>query len=367
MPELPEVETIKRGLVKFLVHKRIADVEILCDKSFQGPRELLLNQTITNIRRRGKALLIDLENGITLLIHLRMTGQLIYRNAGIEDGADLMEVAHSQKISDTNSFAGGHPTDSFFTALPNQQTRVIISLVDPTYREKSSINPDFHDKSQSNHDHLYFNDQRKFGFIKVIPTDEVNDDSFIKSLAPEPWDMSAADFYQRLQHHPGAPIKAVILDQKVIAGLGNIYADEALFMSKIHPEQLAGSLSQKEATLLLQSARTVMEHSIDSGGSTMATYVRADGTRGNYLELFAQVFRREGQPCPVCGTEIIKIRVAGRGTHICPTCQMLHKKAPHCHRTQHSPVLTRRQVLCKTALHPHRPHHSQPNPSGVSS
>mgnify|MGYP000977901489 FL=1 len=300
MPELPEVETIKRGLERFLLNKKIVQVKIGTEKSFVGPKELVEGQKIVGLRRRGKALLVDLSGGVTLMVHLRMTGQLIYRTVGAENGADILAVAKRQQLGDEQSFAGGHPTDAFFTELPNKQTRVEIKLQDGT---------------------LFFNDQRKFGFIKVLETREVEDEAFIKKLAPEPWQMKAEEFYQRLQRHKNALIKAVILDQGVIAGLGNIYADEALFMAKIHPARRAGSLSKEEAKELLMAARRVMEKSIESGGSTMATYVRADGTKGDYLEKFAQVFRREGQPCLVCGAEIEKLRVAGRGTHICPVCQ----------------------------------------------
>lgn len=284
MPELPEVETIRRGLESFIKNAKITKVKVLCDKSFIGPKELVEKQTIKNIRRKGKALLLDLENGITMMIHLRMTGQLIFRG--------------------DESFAGGHPTDSFFTELPDKQTRVIFELENGT---------------------LFFNDQRKFGFVKVLETAEVENDKFIKSLAKEPWDITFDEFKKNLMRHKSAPIKAVILDQKVIAGIGNIYADEALFYAKIHPSRATGSLFDAEIEKLLEGAKTVMQASIDSGGSTMKTYVKADGTKGDYLRLFAKVFRREGEPCERCGTEIIKIRVAGRGTHICPKCQKEEK------------------------------------------
>ncbi|MDO4978874.1 MAG: bifunctional DNA-formamidopyrimidine glycosylase/DNA-(apurinic or apyrimidinic site) lyase [Candidatus Saccharibacteria bacterium] len=281
MPELPEVETIKRGLSKFIVEKTIVKTEILCEKSFVGPVELTEGQKIVGITRRGKALLIELANGITMMIHLRMTGQLIYRGE--------------------ESYAGGHPSENFVAELPNKQTRVIFEFNDGT--------------------HLYFNDQRKFGFVKLIPNSEIDDDPFIAKLAPEPWDMPLEQFTTNLNRHKNSCIKATILDQSVIAGVGNIYADEALFATKIHPERLSGSLTEPEIKNLLANIAKVMDASINSGGSTMATYVRADGTRGDYLEKFAQVFRREGEPCPCCGTEIKKIRVAGRGTHICPECQ----------------------------------------------
>lgn len=279
MPELPEVETIRRGLNDFVVQKKIRKVKVLCEKSFIGPKELICAK-ILKIRRRGKCLIFDFENGISMMTHLRMTGQLIY------DGAER--------------YAAGHPSENFTAELPNKQTRVIFEFEDGT---------------------LYFNDQRKFGFCKVVPTAEVEEDKFIASLAPEPWDIEVSDFYEKLQRHKNSAIKAVILDQKIICGLGNIYADEALFDAEIHPKTLAGKLSFDEAAALVQSAKKVMEASINSGGSTMKTYVRADGTKGDYLEKFAQVFRREGLECPRCGEEIEKIRVAGRGTHICPHCQ----------------------------------------------
>ena len=304
MPELPEVETIRRGLRQFILQKRLKKTRILCDKSFLGPKELIEGQKIIAIRRFGKALVFDFENRISMMIHLRMTGQLIFRAKGEESGRDYLEMIAAgdfkTSLYDKKSFAGGHPTDSFFSELPNKQTRVIFTFDDGT---------------------LYFNDQRKFGFCKVLETNEVMQDSFIKKLAKEPWEISVMEFEANLMRHKNAEIKPTILDQTVIAGLGNIYADEALFLAKIHPERLTGSLKHEEIALLLESAKKVMQESIDSGGSTMATYVKADGTRGDYLRKFAQVFRREGEPCNRCGTEIIKIKVAGRGTHLCPHCQ----------------------------------------------
>lgn len=277
MPELPEVETIKRGLTGYILGQKIRKIEVRCDKSFIG---VPCCGKVREIRRFGKALVVDLDNGKSMMIHLRMTGQLIF------DGEER--------------FAAGHPSESFVDNLPNKQTRVIL------YFENGV---------------LYFNDQRKFGFIKVLDADAVEDDEFIRRLGPEPWVMSDDEFYERLMRHKAAPIKAVLLDQAVVAGLGNIYADEALFAAGIYPGRRTGNVSREEAAQLLTAAREVMERSIDSGGSTMATYVRADGTRGDYLEKFAQVFRREGQACPRCGTEILKTRVAGRGTHYCPKCQ----------------------------------------------
>lgn len=281
MPELPEVETIRRGLKKLIIEQRIRKIEVLCEKSFIGvPPEGI----IVGVRRFGKALILDLDSQKSLMIHLRMTGQLIY------DGK--------------KRYAAGHPSDNFTAKLPNGQTRVIFYL---------------------DEGNLFFNDQRKFGFVKVMDTREVEKDAFILKLAPEPWRMDENLFFEKLQRHRNSSIKSIILDQTVICGLGNIYADESLFMSKIHPLTKCGMISRKEAGKLLESAKEVMDKSIASGGSTMKDYVKADGSRGDYLDKFAQVFRREGQPCRVCGTTIIKIRVAGRGTHICPHCQVLEE------------------------------------------
>lgn len=283
MPELPEVETIRRGLGKFILNKKFVQVKVLEKKSFICEEEGFLKQgwKVANLRRFGKALVVDLEGGFSMMIHLRMTGQLIWQGK-------------------ETRFAAGHPSENFVAELPNKQTRVVFEFEDGK---------------------LFFNDQRKFGFVKVLKTTEVERDEFIRNLAKEPWEMTVLELAEQFKRHKNSPVKAVILDQKVICGLGNIYADESLFYAGIHPEVKAGDLSEKQIEKLLEGARKVMQESIDSGGSTMATYRRADGSRGDYLEKFAKVFRKEGTPCPKCGTIIKKIRVAGRGTHICPECQ----------------------------------------------
>lgn len=287
MPELPEVETIRRGLSERCIERTIREVKVFCEKSFVGPKEVVLGARIVAIRRRGKALLFDLSNGVTMMMHLRMTGQLVW------DSSESSE-------KHVPSFAGGHPTEDFFRRMPGKQTRVEFDF----------------DGGK-----LFFNDQRKFGFVKPIPTKEVEEDKFIASLGPEPWEMRAEELFSVFQRRKGSPVKAILLDQKVVAGIGNIYADEACFFAGVYPGRLAGTLEVQDAAKLLEGAGKVMQASIDSGGSTMATYVRPDGSRGDYLEKFAEVFRREGKECRRCGAEIVKVRVAGRGTHYCPECQ----------------------------------------------
>lgn len=284
MPELPEVETIRRGLTDCVVKERggkLLRVKVLEQKSFIGEPSRVVGAEVLRMRRRGKALIFDLENQVSLICHLRMTGQMIW-------------------VSDSDRFAGGHPNDNFISELPNKQTRVVLEF------EKGK---------------LFFNDQRKFGFIKVVGTSEVEQDGFIRKLAKEPWEMTGRELYEKLQRHKGAPIKSAILDQTIICGLGNIYADEALYYARVNPRRKAGSLTLSEVEKLVEGARVVMERSLEAGGSTIRNYVKSDGTKGDYLELFAEVFNRQGRSCRRCGAKIEKVRVGGRGTHFCPQCQ----------------------------------------------
>jgi formamidopyrimidine-DNA glycosylase len=211
-----------------------------------------------------------------------MTGQLVY-------------------VGETR-FGAGHPSDSLVDSLPDKSTRVTIQFSDNTT--------------------LYFNDQRKFGWMRLLPSAQVSELAFMQRLGPEPLEDSFTvdDFRQRLTRRARSNIKATLLDQSVIAGVGNIYADESLWGARIHPKRLTGSLTENEQALLYKEVREVMKLSIAKGGSSNRNYVNAEGKKGSYMD-FARVFRREKQPCQRCGTIIEKTRVAGRGTHICPVCQ----------------------------------------------
>lgn len=289
MPELPEVETVRVGLSHFLPGKRVSKVQHDWPKGFPNApadvKSFLLGASITGVRRRAKVLLIDLDTAYTLVIHLKMTGQLVYRG-------------------DHERFGAGHPNDSLVNNLPDKSTRVAFTFSDAT--------------------RLFFNDQRKFGWVRLLPATEVEQLDFFKKVGPEPLaaDFTAAHFAGRLQRRARSGIKAVLLDQTVIAGVGNIYADESLWGAKIHPETKVGDISKQKLTALYNALRTVLRLSIEKGGSTDRNYVDAEGRRGSYLT-FANVFRRQGRPCPRCGTTMIKIRAAGRGTHLCPHCQHL--------------------------------------------
>ncbi len=288
MPELPEVETVRSGLHKLIIGRVVTSAKSDNPKSFPNSaidvQEFLINATITNVRRRAKVLMIDLSTDYTLVIHLKMTGQLVF-------------VGEKR-------FGAGHPNDSLINKLPDKSTRVTLEFSDGT--------------------HLYFNDQRKFGWVRLMPTLEVPNIDFMKKVGPEPLeaDFTAKEFAERFTRRANTSIKAAILDQSVIAGVGNIYADESLWGAKIHPSRLVKSITAKELKALYTDVREVMNLAIAKGGSSNQTYINAEGQKGHYMD-FARVFRREGQVCPRCGTTIIKLRVAGRGTHICPHCQTL--------------------------------------------
>lgn len=291
MPELPEVETIRLGLNQYLVGQEIVDVEIFNLKSFPAPAsqidEQVIGSTVLELQRRAKVLIMPLSSGHSLLFHLKMTGQIVL-------------VAPDGQRS-----AGGHPTSSMADALPDSSTRVVFRIQDGST--------------------LYFNDQRKFGWIKLVPNSEVELDSLIARLGPEPLsaEFTVAEFQKVLTRRKGSPIKAVILDQSTVSGVGNIYADEALHLAKIHPAVQAGDLTPVQVKRLHQAIKDIIALGIKHGGTSFSSYVTALGGTGDYFER-ARVFKRQGLTCPVCGTVIIKTRVAGRGTHYCPVCQ----KAP---------------------------------------
>lgn len=289
MPELPEVETVRSGLSRLLPGRVVANVQFDWPKSFPNApadvEQFLMKSQITAVKRRAKVLLIELSTNYTLVIHLKMTGQLVFRSANEQFGA-------------------GHPNDSLIGELPDKSTRVTLTFID-----KSS---------------LYFNDQRKFGWVRLLPTPEVMNLDFFKKVGPEPlhadftWQVMKA----RMLRRKNSNVKAVLLDQTVLAGVGNIYADESLWGAKINPNTLVKNMSEQQFKKLHSELLFVLKLAIEKGGSTDKNYVDAEGKKGSYMD-FARVFRREGLECPRCGTVVEKTRVAGRGTHTCPHCQPL--------------------------------------------
>ncbi|MGB4761828.1 MAG: bifunctional DNA-formamidopyrimidine glycosylase/DNA-(apurinic or apyrimidinic site) lyase [Candidatus Saccharimonas sp.] len=297
MPELPEVETVRRGLERLIIGRTVTSVRCLdSPKSFPNdPAEVaaqLIGADIVAVRRRAKVLLIDLSTNYTLVTHLKMTGQIVW----------LAQSTPTNMTDPSSRFGAGHPNDSLVGELPDRSTRVVYEFSDGS--------------------HLYFNDQRKFGWMKLYPTPEVSNIDFMKKVGPEPLELefSHADFVQRIRRRNNTTIKAAILDQTVIAGVGNIYADESLWGTKLRPATRVRDIADETLGQLLEEIRTVMVIAIEKGGSTDKNYVNAEGKKGSYID-FARVFRREGLDCPRCGAMIEKIRCAGRGTHVCPVCQ----------------------------------------------
>ncbi len=273
MPELPEVEIVRRDLESHVLGHRVASVEVLWERSIATPAapefvRRLTGRAITGVDRRGKFLLLRLDSGETLAVHLRMTGRLLVRPAG---------------------------------AAPDPHLRVRIVLEDGA--------------------ELRFADQRKFGRLYLL--DPSGLEALLSRLGPEPLNAQAGreQFLALLRQRRGA-LKPLLLDQATIAGLGNIYANEALFRAGLHPLRRAESLSEQERLRLYEAVRETLQAAIEHGGTSIATFLSALGTYGRNQE-YLLVHQRAGTPCPRCGTPIERIVVAGRGTFLCPRCQRL--------------------------------------------
>lgn len=287
MPELPEVETIRRDLNRLVRQVRIKHVEIrkakilrTLPKAFQ---KALTGQQITGIARRGKLLIFSLFTPDRyLLMHLKMTGQLIYRRHG-------------------RFVAGGHPVPlPEPDELPNKFTHLIFHFADGAQ--------------------LFFNDLRQFGYAQIV--DAESKDRIVASYGVEP--LTAAFTLQYLQHElkkRKTSIKQVLLDQTVIAGLGNIYVDEVCFAAKIRPSQTAARVSPAESQRLYRAIKTILKKAITHRGTTFAKYRDGYGRAGGFVR-FLKVYGRSGERCLRCKKGVImKVKVAGRGTAYCPVCQ----------------------------------------------
>jgi formamidopyrimidine-DNA glycosylase len=269
MPELPEVETIKRELYPHVIGRRFTDVTICDAKLVRQPsveefRRKLIGKKINSLKRRGKYLIFRLSDSIALIIHLKMSGALLLNPEQI-----------------------------------NRHARVIFHLDNGSW--------------------LVFTDRRRLGALWLVE----NEQTIIGKLGPEPLasEFTAELLAKRLQKHK-APIKAVLLDQSFIAGIGNMYADEALFAARIHPLRQANSLSPKEIRNLHKAIVNVLRSAIDSKGASVDTYKRPDGQFGTAHSNFS-VAHRGGEPCPVCGTTIQRLAIRNRGSYFCPKCQKL--------------------------------------------
>ena len=289
VPELPEVETIKKQLEKYLVGHRITKVEVRWRKSLPENENKLVEGYVKKIRRFGKVLSIDLDNGYSAVVHIKLTGQLIYRGPNL-----LKAKSISPKVS------GG---------LGGKHTHVII------YLDRKGI--------------LYYNDVRKFGWIKVVKTKDVEEIPFIKKLGPEPFVSAQGKpsgkltlgLFKQILSKSSRPIKIVLMDQEKIGGVGNIYANDALWLAQIDPKRTSKEIRAEEMEELYDAIHKVLKAGLKYGGASELAFVTPDGNEGEYQD-HTLVYGHEGEPCERCHkTTIKKFFLAGRGTYICPNCQ----------------------------------------------
>lgn len=287
MPELPEVETIVRELRRPLIGAKIRAVDIRLLKIVKAPaaafRRRLIGTSVTGVDRRAKLILLRLQSGWTVVIHLKMSGQLIWR-----PGFGRLVV-------------GGHPIPGGIEGLPNRYSHVIIRTDRGT---------------------LFFNDQRQFGFVKIVASSALA--AWLQALGygPEPLEpeFTEATFLALLRRHAKKRIKPTLLDQTVIAGIGNIYADESCHYARIRPQRKIQTLRIDERRRLYRGIRHVMRLSIRHRGTSADAYRRANGEKGGMMP-FLRVYGRAGLVCRRGRGTIVRTVLAGRGTHWCPTCQ----------------------------------------------
>lgn len=281
MPELPEVEAIKLQLERFLKGHKIVSVDVRNRKTFQGEEKNLIGAKVLGTRRFGKVTVVDLANKYSILAHVKLTGQFIYRGPNLPKASIL-----SKKV------IGG---------IPGPHTLVIFNL------DRGGV--------------LYYNDVRRFGWIRVVKTSEVETEPFIKKLGPEPFKDLTLEKFQEALSKSGRPIKVVLMDQEKMGGVGNIYANDALWLAKINPKTPAKSLDQKKIKELFEAVLSVLKQGIKWGGASELAFVTPDGTEGNYQH-HTLAYGREGEPCERCHKATFqKFFLGGRGTYICPVCQ----------------------------------------------
>ena len=281
MPELPEIETVRLQLQRVLPGQMNLKFEIRNLKTVHGDLSKIVGKKVVSIERKGKVLLIDFGNNLLLGFHFKMTGQLVYEGVG--------GPARNARIR----VAGGHPTEDFWNTMPSKHTRAVFEFERGT---------------------LYFNDQRMFGWIMLNP-------GFVDKLGPEALEITSDEFIKRLSKLR-KPIKLAIMDQEIISGVGNIYANDALWEAKINPQISSNKLQKEQLETLLEKIKLVLREGIKYGGATAvdAKYIDLHGLGGHYQEHF-RVYDRAGLPCLSCKTKIDKFILGGRGTYYCPKCQ----------------------------------------------
>ncbi len=293
MPELPEVETIVKGLEKKLVGKKIEGIEVRLPKIFQGNTKEVVGKKITKISRRAKMIILDLDGPKSLVVHLKMTGQLIYAD----------NQGKTASFPNTIPFAG--------TTLPSKTTHVIFELSKGT---------------------LFYNDMRQFGWIKVVDDKQLSE--IDEKYGPEPFDSAGSlaqghgrsftpEYLAEICSKWNRPIKLLLLEQSKIAGIGNIYANEALWCARINPAKKGKEVKPKEVKALYACIKKVLKMGLTYGGSSAAdeAFVNAEGKPGKMQEHF-NVYQKAKKPCPRKDRGIIQFtKIGGRGTFFCPVCQ----------------------------------------------
>lgn len=282
MPELPEVETVVRQLQTVLPGKVIGFIDVLKSKSMQGQTLQIIGKEVLSVSRKQKIIIMELTGNEVILIHLKMTGQLIYQGMG-------------------NRVVGGHPTRDWINELPSKHTRVIIHFTDGST--------------------LFFNDQRLFGWVKIVDRQEWI--GYRDGMVPDVVDDTFTALYLgKVLKSSRRAVKLVILDQGKVGGMGNIYANDALYIAGIHPNTPSNQLKMHAVIKLYNAMKQVIEAGIQAGGASYSHFVDTKGLGGHYQDQFL-VYDREGQSCRTCQTKIQKISLGGRGTYYCSRCQPL--------------------------------------------
>jgi formamidopyrimidine-DNA glycosylase len=284
VPELPEVETARRYLERGIVGKSLASITVRLPKLLRDSPlpslDPLIDHAVEAVRRRAKVLILEFDHDLTLLIHLKLAGQVA---VFLPDGERLI---------------AGHPVPAPAGPYPHKTTHIEFHFADSTI--------------------AYFSDVRQFGWFRLMPTSDVDAALSAFGFGPEGTEELDAVALGEVISRRGIPIKTLLLDQSFIAGLGNIYVDEVLFRAHIHPATPARALSVDERQAILAHVPTVLAEGIRQGGAKIIHNV------AHPVDQFPAVHGRGGEPCFVCGTSIEKIRVGARGTYFCPTCQPVH-------------------------------------------
>jgi formamidopyrimidine-DNA glycosylase len=283
MPELPEVETMRLQLKKYLTGHKILSVIVNNRKTFQGDEGKIIGGKVVDVRRFGKVSVIDLDNNYSILTHVKLTGQYIYRGPNLVRPGKL-----SSKVT------GG---------VPGPHTLVIFNL----------------DRDGK----LYYNDIRRFGWIRIEKTPDVESEKFIVKLGPEPFKGLTLQVFGDILSKTSRAIKVVLMDQEKMGGVGNIYANDALWLSEINPKTLAKNIGSNSVKKLYEAILSVLEEGMKYGGASELTFVTPDGAEGQYQD-HTLVYGHDGEPCERCHKAVIqKIFIGGRGTYFCPNCQKL--------------------------------------------